>query len=371
MADPVVLKDLLRQRHWQTYRTFCSQYDKAAKTIDSALVGSYPSRAQLHRWQSGDLKGLPYPHHCQVLEAMFPGLTAAQMFEPIREQQPADGADGAHSMDGLLATIKARLNAPASPNRGWSREALPAERSGLATAPSFPLGLGQMSKDESRDGLAEHIARSVVMLGKRMRLAENEVVQLGGLVGNLVDLEMECSIDIDAEGWSSVSYRFEVLNLTNRPVKRMLREQWFETTNGLLKIEPSESSDRSVQIQRMHDTANMTKFACQFSPAIEPGEVGVIAYITRGGRFTHDHYWRQTTTRPVRHFTLNICHRGVDMLLGCTAIEDQTDGSQISAIDDLVCTTDYDGSALMTITRDYLQAGQAITLRWEVGHATS
>jgi len=171
-------------------------------------------------------------------------------------------------------------------------------------------------------------------------------------------------------GWASVSYRFEVLNLTSKPVKRMVREQWFETTSGPLRIEPSDSSDRSVSIQRMHETANMTKFACQFSPAIEPGEVGVIGYTTRGGCFTHDHYWRQTTTRPVRHFTLSIRHQGVSTLLGCTAIEDQLDGSQVSVIEDLVCT-DNDGDALMTITRDYLQAGQAVTLRWEVAHVAS
>lgn len=145
----------------------------------------------------------------------------------------------------------------------------------------------------------------------------------------------------------------------------MVREQWFETTNGRLMIDAHESSDRRVSIQRIHDTANMTKFACQFSPAIEPGETGTIAYVTRGGRFLHDHYWRQTTTRHTRHFTLNIRHRGVDALLGCTAIEDNVDGSQVSAIDDLVCM-DGDGEASITLTRNYLQPGQALTLRWEV-----
>ena len=369
MAEPVVLKDLLRQRHWQTYRTFCSQYDKAAKTVDPSLVGSYPSRAQLHRWLAGDLKRLPYPHHCQVLEAMFPEYTAARMFEPISERR-GDGLGGQNSdtVADLLASIEAGLGSPTPPNTAWTSDALPRERRGLATAPSFPLNLGQLGGGEAGDP-ASHIARSVLMLGKRMRLAEAEVAELAALAGNLIDLEMECSIEIDADGWSSVTYRFEVLNLTNRPVKRMVRDQWFETTRGSLQIEPSDSSDRSVSIQRMHDTANMTKFACQFSPAIEPGEVGVIGYTTRGGQFNHDHYWRQMTTRPVRQFTLSIRHQGVAMLLGCTAIEEQLDGSQVSVIEDLVCT-DLDGDALMTITRDYLQPGQAVTLRWEVGRAT-
>jgi hypothetical protein len=82
-AQSVLLKQLLQERHWQTYWTFCREYNKAARTIDKELVDSEPSRAQLHRWLSGDLKGLPYAHHCRVLEAMFPRITSAQMFEPM------------------------------------------------------------------------------------------------------------------------------------------------------------------------------------------------------------------------------------------------------------------------------------------------
>jgi hypothetical protein len=78
---PVRLKVLLREKHWQTHQAFCREYDKAAKSIDRDLIGSWPSRAQFHRWLSGELKGLPYPHHCQVLETMLPGWTAGQLFE--------------------------------------------------------------------------------------------------------------------------------------------------------------------------------------------------------------------------------------------------------------------------------------------------
>lgn len=79
-AAQIRLKALLQQRHWQTHRTFCREYDRAAKAIDPALAGSWPSRAQLHRWLTGDLKGLPYPDHCRVLERMFAPWTAAQLF---------------------------------------------------------------------------------------------------------------------------------------------------------------------------------------------------------------------------------------------------------------------------------------------------
>jgi hypothetical protein len=342
MAGDVVLKKLLRQKHWQTYRTFCRQYDNAARMIDASLVGSYPSRAQLHRWQSGDVKGLPYPHHCEVLEAMFPGVTVQQMFAPAEQNN-----DPVTALTAIAVT----------------------ESPGLHV--SFPVAIGQHSDERvlAADS-AERIARSVVLLGKSMRLPETEIAELGKLAGNLVDLQLECSIDIDAGGWALVTYRHEVLNLTSRAMKRMTREQWFETTSGALKIEPHPSNDRRVHIQRIHDTTNMSKFACQFSPEIEPGEAGTISYTSRGGRFVHDHYWRQSIPRYTRYFTLRIRHCDVAMLLNCTAIEERVDGSETSVIEDLVCS-DEGGDALITLTRDHLQPGQTVTVRWEVSHATS
>jgi hypothetical protein len=79
---PILLKLLLRERHWQNYGTFCVQYDKAAARVDPGLPGSCPSRAQLHRWLTGALRSLPYPDHCRVLEEMFPGWSAEQLFQP-------------------------------------------------------------------------------------------------------------------------------------------------------------------------------------------------------------------------------------------------------------------------------------------------
>jgi hypothetical protein len=81
-----MLKVLLRERHWQNYSTFCAEYDKAATRIDSKLAGSYPSRAQLHRWLSGALRSLPYADHCRVLEEMFPGWTSDQLFQPATSE---------------------------------------------------------------------------------------------------------------------------------------------------------------------------------------------------------------------------------------------------------------------------------------------
>ncbi|WP_218158988.1 DUF5919 domain-containing protein [Streptosporangium canum] len=79
----------MQQRHWQTYKTFCKEYDKAAKSVDSTLRGKWPSRAQLHRWLSGELKGLPYSDHCRVLETMFPGRSVEELFSLNNGEVPA------------------------------------------------------------------------------------------------------------------------------------------------------------------------------------------------------------------------------------------------------------------------------------------
>jgi hypothetical protein len=83
-----MLKVLLREKHWQNYSTFCAEYDKAARRIDPDLAGRYPSRAQLHRWLTGAVRSLPYADHCRVLEEMFPGWTAEQLFRPSSGERP-------------------------------------------------------------------------------------------------------------------------------------------------------------------------------------------------------------------------------------------------------------------------------------------
>ncbi|MFN2495138.1 MAG: hypothetical protein ABR608_04420, partial [Pseudonocardiaceae bacterium] len=256
VAKPVVLKKLLREKHWQTYCTFCMQYDKAARVIDASLVGSYPSRAQLHRWQSGDVKSLPYPHHCRVLEAMFPGTTAAQMFSPAEneEESATRSTPGPLTVSTLLNSVKGGLEAPDSPHPSWCKDGLASGSNSPGVRVSFPLAVGQRTSGGQDADIAERIARSIAMLGKSMRLPDAEITELGKLAGNLVDLKMECSIDIESDGWAAVTYCHQVVNLTSRPMKRMTREQWFETTSGPLKIDPLPSSDRKVHIQRIHDT---------------------------------------------------------------------------------------------------------------------
>ncbi|MGH3772615.1 MAG: hypothetical protein ACRDRW_14665 [Pseudonocardiaceae bacterium] len=98
-GEPTLLKELLRARHWQKRSTFAREWDKVAITIDPHLKGSGPQHAQFYRWLRGDLRGLPYPDACRVLEAMFPEYSVQDLFRPR-------SADTAHTMmrnGGLVA----------------------------------------------------------------------------------------------------------------------------------------------------------------------------------------------------------------------------------------------------------------------------
>jgi hypothetical protein len=387
---PVVLKVLLQHRHLQTHSTFRREYDRVAAAIDPTLRRSGPSKAQFYRWLSGDLIGLPYADHCRILEGMFPGWKVDQLFqthddgiefvpEPTKSRaatptsQPTPIAGPVNqkpaTISDVLDSIKRGLEAPTNGQTGWQSKLLTPPRTVSPPDVTFPLTVGS-PKPETEEAPAQRITRSLVGLAKRLRLPDAELTQLAKLAGHIIELDVTCSIDIDSEGWSTVTYTHQLLNLTNRPIKRLTRELWFETTNGPLVIEHSPGNDCKVAIQRIHDMNNLSKFACHISPGIPPGDVATISYFCRGGQFIHDHYWRQAIPRYTRHLTLNIRHRDVYMLLNCTAIEEQADGSEVSAIEDLVCTDD-DGDALITLTRDYLQPSQAVTLRWEVNRATS
>jgi Domain of unknown function (DUF5919) len=86
---PTLLAALLEDKGWQRYGTFRAAYEKAARSMDRQHGGSAPSRAQFHRWLTGDLRGLPYTDHCRVLEHMLAGYSVAQLFKPCPNGIPA------------------------------------------------------------------------------------------------------------------------------------------------------------------------------------------------------------------------------------------------------------------------------------------
>jgi hypothetical protein len=81
-GQPTLLAVLLEDKGLHRYGTFRAAYEKAARSLDRHLDGSAPSRAQFHRWLTGDLRRLPYTDHCRVLEQMLTGYSAGQLFQP-------------------------------------------------------------------------------------------------------------------------------------------------------------------------------------------------------------------------------------------------------------------------------------------------
>ncbi|GAA3609731.1 hypothetical protein GCM10022223_27260 [Kineosporia mesophila] len=178
---------------------------------------------------------------------------------------------------------------------------------------------------------------------------------------------MTLDIDVDADGWSTLTYRHELYNDTDTPLTSMSRELWFEHTDGPLKFEtlPPEDESRNIMIERKHETATTIRFACRLLPALPPGESAVVAYRCAGGRFVSDHYWRQSIVRPVDRFTLRLRHAGVNVLSSCSALEERPDGSEISATESLTWRRDDSGVAV-ELVRTNLRPNRAITLRWDV-----
>ncbi|MGH4014237.1 MAG: hypothetical protein ACRDSL_09975 [Pseudonocardiaceae bacterium] len=88
---PTMLKALLRDHHLQNYGMFKRAYQKAARGLDKDLVETYPSVSTFRRWLGGHIQDLPHAEHCAVLEAMLPGWTAADLFQPY--VAPEDVAD--------------------------------------------------------------------------------------------------------------------------------------------------------------------------------------------------------------------------------------------------------------------------------------
>ena len=85
---PTVLAALLEDRGLDRYGSFCAAYQKAARALDKQLARSVPSRAQFHRWLTGELRRLPYTDHCRVLEHMLAGYSAAAAVHSLPGRHP-------------------------------------------------------------------------------------------------------------------------------------------------------------------------------------------------------------------------------------------------------------------------------------------
>jgi len=91
-GQPTLLAALLEDKGLQRYGSFRLAYEKTARSLDRERGGIAPSRAQFHRWLTGDLRRLPHTDHCRVLEHMLTGYSSAQLFQPCPDAIPAPAA---------------------------------------------------------------------------------------------------------------------------------------------------------------------------------------------------------------------------------------------------------------------------------------
>jgi transcriptional regulator with XRE-family HTH domain len=110
-GQPTLLRVLITQRHWQRFRTFETQFRRAAQELadregDKDLGKLTVSSRQWERWYSGNIKREPHPDACRVLEHMF-GYPVQQLLAPSPLQAPQreqDRQGPAHAGVGMRPT---------------------------------------------------------------------------------------------------------------------------------------------------------------------------------------------------------------------------------------------------------------------------
>ncbi|NUS72861.1 MAG: hypothetical protein HOQ05_05575 [Corynebacteriales bacterium] len=341
-----VLKGLLHQRHLQTYANFARAYEKAAAELDPEISNTYPSRSQFHRWLDGKIKSLPYANHCRVLEQMFPGWSAAQLLaaEPIVPHQQVA------TVSGLVDMVTSELGTPTSTNVSWEQK-----------NENIPFNHAPVAISDEASG----VARKLVMLARAKRWKERDLRQLARLHGHVVETDLRTDIDINQDGNVSIIYRRELLNLTDRPVRRLVTQTWGEHVPGRIEINPGTNSDRNIKITRIHETKTHLRYACDINPPIAPGEMGAIGIESTGFRLVSDHYWCLAIPRYTKQLTIQILHRGLKRLTECHSFQELENGEQRSADNGLIWNHIQDGVTILQ-TCDYLNPGQTITVRWNL-----
>jgi hypothetical protein len=113
---PSLLRMILADRHWQSYRTFRVHFVRAAQELaghegDPTVRTLDVSERQFHRWTHG---ARPRPDACRVLESMF-GYPIARLIGPA-DTLPEGAADSAYpppaELDGLVSDADSGLGLP-------------------------------------------------------------------------------------------------------------------------------------------------------------------------------------------------------------------------------------------------------------------
>jgi hypothetical protein len=86
----IALRGLLEDRHLHAYSEFVAEYNRRAREVGVPRQAAPPTKAQYYRWLGGEIQNLPRGYHCAVLERMFPGWTAKELFGHERTPRGGD-----------------------------------------------------------------------------------------------------------------------------------------------------------------------------------------------------------------------------------------------------------------------------------------
>ncbi len=95
-------------------------------------------------------------------------------------------------------------------------------------------------------GHAQDHGRRLLELQRERRLNDAEITELAGLSCHVVELVKRINLEIDEDGEAHIEYRFDLLNLGDKPQARMTREVWFEHTTGPLVVKPVADRSRAT-----------------------------------------------------------------------------------------------------------------------------
>ncbi|MCC3327398.1 DUF5919 domain-containing protein [Nocardia abscessus] len=197
-----VLKALLQQRHLQTVSAFNREYDRIARSSEPELVGAGPKKAQFYRWLSGNLTSLPYPHHRRILEAMFPGWSADELFDDCTnssEIRPArENGARIRPSDHIMADVEAIFA-----NRADFLHAMPPRKlfEGTRRIDMAGLSLNLLCQQYSDSDLMKLLDSGAILRclfldpnGTHIRARESEEGHAPGVLSSLTELNMKCLI---------------------------------------------------------------------------------------------------------------------------------------------------------------------------------
>ncbi|MFF8638997.1 hypothetical protein ACF052_32950 [Streptomyces pilosus] len=103
MPRKTLLRQLVEERHLTTYKAFEVQFSRAARRLateagDPRLASVVVSSRQFDRWMGGELKQLPRPDTCRILEELL-GRAARDLFsQASAAPSPASSSSPAHML---------------------------------------------------------------------------------------------------------------------------------------------------------------------------------------------------------------------------------------------------------------------------------